>query len=103
MSGCTRAGVFVALEEFKGPRPLNRPGLELEVQAEDFDNPLSARHYESRTGGSAGASRRILVGLDLLEQESAYHALFYAAERPATVLPHCGFRRRPEQSASRTL
>jgi len=73
-------GVRVTLEEFKGRRPLRRPGLELPVRAEDFDNPLSARQYETQTGGSGGAARRILVGLDLLEHESAYHAGFHAAD-----------------------
>jgi hypothetical protein len=84
-----QAGVHVGLEEFKGLRPICRPGLELEAHAEDFDNPLSAGQYEGRTGGSGGAPRRVLVGLDLLEHESAYHALFYAARklesRPAAL------------------
>jgi hypothetical protein len=73
------AGVYVSLEEFKGYRPVQRPGLELPVRAEDFDNPLTARHYEARTGGSTGSARRLLVDLDLLEHESSYHALFLAA------------------------
>lgn len=77
------AGVYVALEEFKGMRPLRRPGLELPLRAEDFDNPLSVQQYEVRTGGSGGTARRILVGLDLLEHESAYHAGFYAASGAA--------------------
>jgi hypothetical protein len=83
------AGVHISLEEFKGLRPVCRPGLEIPVRAEDFDNPLSARQYEARTGGSGGAARRIVVGLDLLDHESAYHALFYAApiskRRPAAM------------------
>ncbi len=73
------AGVFLSLEEFKGRRAILRPGLELPVRAEDFDSPLSARQYQARTGGSGGRPRTILVGLDLLEHESAYHALFFAA------------------------
>ena len=84
-----RAGVQLSLEEFKGTRPISRPGLELPVQPEDFDNPLGTRQYESRTGGSAGAPRRILIGLDLLDHESVYHALFYARDsmpqRPAAM------------------
>lgn len=73
------AGVYIALEEFKGLRPVRRTGLEFPVCAEDFDNPMAPGQYEARTGGSAGTPRRILVGLDLLDHESAYHALFYAA------------------------
>ena len=75
------AGVFLSLEEFKGLRPVDRPGLSLQVSAEDFDNPLSARQYAARTGGSSGTARRVMAGLDLLEHECAYHALFYAAHQ----------------------
>ena len=73
------AGVHLTLQEFKGRQPILRSGFELQVRAEDFDNPLTTRQYEAHTGGSTSAPRRILVDLDLLEHESAYHALFYAA------------------------
>ena len=73
------AGVCLTLQEFKGRHPILRSGFELHVRAEDFDNPLTTRQYEARTGGSTSAPRRILVDLNLLEHESAYHALFYAA------------------------
>jgi len=72
------AGVYLTLEEFKGRQPLRRPGLELPLRAEDFDNPLTARHYAAHTGGSTSTPRRILIDLGLLEHESAYHARFYA-------------------------
>ncbi len=75
------AGISLTLEEFKGWRPLLRPGLELEVHAEDFDNPLTARQYEARTGGSTSAPRRILIDPALLAHESAYHAGLYAAAK----------------------
>jgi hypothetical protein len=72
------AGVFVTLEEFKGLEPLVRPGLELPVRAEDFDNPM--RQYTAAlTGGSGGRARHVRIGLGLLDHESAYHSLFYAA------------------------
>ncbi|HEY5547938.1 MAG TPA: hypothetical protein VIK50_17940 [Gemmatimonadaceae bacterium] len=73
------AGVHVTLEEFKGLKPLQRPGIELALRSKDFDNPLSAREYETNTGGSGGDARRILIGLDLLEHEALYHAGFYEA------------------------
>lgn len=83
------AGVHVGLDEFKGRKPIERPGLAFEVRAEDFDNPVTASQYEARTGGSSGAARRILVDLDLLEHECAYHALFTdaagAAGRPLAI------------------
>jgi hypothetical protein len=73
------AGVRVTLDEFKGLRPIERPGLSLAVRAADFDNPAAGRRYRARTGGSSGRPRRLLVKLDLLEHEAAYHALLYAA------------------------
>ncbi len=72
------AGVYLTLEEFKGRRPITRSGLEVPARPEDFDNPLLTRHFEARTGGSTSAPRRIPIDLDLLEHESAYHALLYA-------------------------
>src|SRR5262245_8959538 len=45
------AGVYVTLEEFKGRRPIVRSGLEIHPQPGDFDNPLTAKQYEARTGG----------------------------------------------------
>ncbi|HEY7566614.1 MAG TPA: hypothetical protein VH762_03535 [Gemmatimonadaceae bacterium] len=83
------AGVSLTLEEFKGWRPLLRPGLELEIGAADFDNPLTARQYEARTGGSTSAPRRILIDPALLAHECAYHAGLYeaagASERPLGI------------------
>ena len=73
------AGISLTLEEFKGWRPVLRPGLELEVRQEDFDNPLTVGQYEARTGGSTSAPRRILIDPALLAHESAYHAALYAA------------------------
>jgi hypothetical protein len=69
-------GVYVTLEQFKGRRAIERPGLSLPVRPGDFDNPLLARHFEVTTGGSRGAGRRVMVDLDLLTHEAAYHAIF---------------------------
>lgn len=68
-------GVYVHFEEFKGKRPIQRSGLEFEVSAEDFDNPLLARDFELATGGSGGTRRRLnidfgQVGLDAAGQHS---------------------------------
>jgi len=68
-------GVYITFEEFKGRRPIQRPGLEFSVRPEDFDNPLLERHYELKSGGSRGAGTRIIVDFDLLTHESAYHSL----------------------------
>jgi len=68
-------GVYITFEEFKGRRPIQRPGIEFSVRPEDFDNPLLERHYELKSGGSRGVGTRIIVDFDLLTHESAYHAL----------------------------
>jgi len=73
------AGVWVALEELKGRRPIRRGSLEIATRATDFDNPLLAPAYAARSGGSRGAGTRVLVDLDLLAYEAAHQALF--AER----------------------
>jgi hypothetical protein len=71
-----REGIYVTLEEFKGRRPIARPGLEIPTAEADFDNPLLTGHYEARTSGSRSAGRRIVIDLDLLAYEAAYHQLF---------------------------
>ena len=52
------AGVRVSLEEFKGRRPIERPGLSLPASGAAFDNPLLAAHYKSSTGGSRSVGGR---------------------------------------------
>jgi hypothetical protein len=76
------AGVYVTFEEFKGRRPIVRPGLELAPAPGDFDNPAPGTAIAGRTGGSRGNGRRLLVDLEHLEQESVYHALFDEAHDP---------------------
>ena len=87
LAGLYSAGVRLSLEEFKGRRPIERPGLRLAVEAADFDNPLLSRHYDAGTGASRGAGTRLLIDYDLLEHEACSHALhisaFGLAERPA--------------------
>jgi hypothetical protein len=70
-------GVRVTLEEFKGSRPIVRPGLELAVPPEGFDNPLlSPARFAGETVGSRGVVRRSLLDLPHLEQEAVYQWLF---------------------------
>jgi len=65
------AGVYVHFEEFKGKRPIRRPGLEFEVSTEDFDNPLLAREFELATGGSGGKRRRLNIDFDQVALDAA--------------------------------
>jgi hypothetical protein len=73
------AGVHVTQEEFKGRRPLERPGLSAELRAEDFDNPLLGATVSGTTGASRGSGTRVLLDLDLLEYRVAYDWLTAAA------------------------
>lgn len=74
-----KAGVYISLDEFKGRRPIQRSGLHLSVQPQDFDNPLLARHYEAQTGGSRSVGNRVIIDLDLLTHEAAYVSMFLTA------------------------
>ncbi len=80
------AGVYVTLDEFKGRQPIRRGRLQLPVKPSDFDNPLLARHYEGRSGGTRGSGTRVIIDFDLLAHEAAYihHFLqaFDLAHRP---------------------
>ena len=82
-------GIYVTLDQFKGRRPIERPGLGLPVRATDFDNPLLVHHYEASTGGSRGPGTRTLIDLDLLAHEAAYYGVFQGAfgldDRPSAV------------------
>jgi hypothetical protein len=79
----SEAGVYVGLEEFKGRRPIVRPGLELPVAAEDFDNSAPGAALPGRTGGTRSSARRLLIDLEHLGQEALYHALFDEAHDPS--------------------
>ncbi len=83
------AGVYIALDEFKGKRPIRRGTFELPVHHEDFDNPLLKGHFEGQTGGSGGVRRRLLIDLDLIEHDAAAHSVFLESfglsDRPAGI------------------
>jgi hypothetical protein len=74
-----RAGVYVTLDEFKGRRPLARGSLSLDVAHSDFDNPLLAPQYWSRSSGARGPSRRVPLDLNVLEHDASHEAVFRSA------------------------
>jgi hypothetical protein len=58
-------GVHVGLDEFKGRRGIERPGLRLDVRPEDFDSPLIGGSASiGSTGGSRGPRRRVMLDYD---------------------------------------
>lgn len=74
-------GVYVTLEEFKGRRPIERPGLTLQTRPADFDGPLLGAAYASRTGGSTGRPRRVMTDLRSRDDQAMYHRLFVQSFR----------------------
>src|SRR5262245_43423441 len=74
-----RAGVFVTIAEFQGRHSIRRPGLELPVEAGDFDNPMSTRHRDNQSGGSTGAPRRSAFDLNLAANTAPIEMLFFQA------------------------
>lgn len=83
------AGVYLTHEEFKGWKPIRRPGLELETNPDEFDNPFGEPALRRVSGGSSGPQRSNRTRFALLEHDAAYHAAFVAAfdlgERPAAA------------------
>ncbi|MGZ8695944.1 MAG: hypothetical protein ACXWZ1_01155 [Gaiellaceae bacterium] len=81
------AGVRVTLDELKGRRPIERPGLSLEARPEDFDNPRVGVTFAASTGGSRGPATPVKVDIDLLEYEIAYDWLASAAQGGLDHMP----------------
>jgi hypothetical protein len=79
-------GVYVTYEEFKGLRPIERPGLSLSVGPSDFDNPLFLPAYSAANTGSSGVKRRVRLDFDALAMNAAYDSfildLLDARQRP---------------------
>ena len=76
LSALRAAGVSIALEEFKARRNIKRNGLEIAVQASDFDNPLLDVQWRSQTSGSRGHARILSFALEHLTDDAPTHALF---------------------------
>ncbi len=72
------AGIYVTAEEFKGRRPIQRPGIVVTASHSDFDNPLVSPIYAVQTSGSSGSAMPIPSDLRLLEHEAAYLHHFLA-------------------------
>jgi hypothetical protein len=84
------AGITISLDELKGGRPLVRPGLEVELDEDSFNNPFQQPHFEALGGGSSSGIRRATpVDLRRLEQSACYHRLYLEAfklvDRPVTM------------------
>ena len=98
MGSLHAAGVQLGFDEFKGNKRIERPGLSLDVAAEDFDNPLLKRDFEVESSGSTGVRRRMAVDLDALVYDSAVRRTFYE-EAGVLARPHALWRAAPPGSA----
>jgi hypothetical protein len=82
-------GVYVTYEEFKGLRPIERPGLTLSVAPSDFDNPLFLPAYSVGNSGSSGVKRRVRLDFDALAMNAAYDSfildLLDVRQRPFAI------------------
>ena len=82
-------GVYVTQDEFKGHSPVVRNGIEFDITATDFDNPLNADHYRASTSGSRGTPTRLRFDFEHLASATPVHACFFAAHgisgRPTAV------------------
>jgi hypothetical protein len=73
------AGVYITFEEFKGGKPVVRHGQSVPLMTGNFDNPSLRQYYETETGGTTGAGKRVSVDVGHLAQTAVYHALAYRA------------------------
>jgi hypothetical protein len=69
------AGVYVALDEFKGRRPIERLGLSLSVRPEDFFNPLRGQAFVLHDVGSRGVRRGGPLDLVHTARSAVHHSL----------------------------
>jgi len=72
-------GVYVTYEEFKGRRPIVRPGLTLPVKSSDFDNPFARQDSTVYTGGSTGLATAVGQDLDYIAAGAPHTALMLEA------------------------
>jgi hypothetical protein len=73
------AGVYVTYEEFKGRKPIERPGLTIPTRASDFDNPEARRDLAGRTSGSTGAAVKFAIDLDYIAARASQRLVALAA------------------------
>lgn len=65
------AGVYISIEEYKGRKPVERPGLSLQTKPEDFDNPHVAAVREETSSGSRSKGVRNRLDFGYLADEAA--------------------------------
>jgi len=69
------AGVYITIREYKGKRPVERPGLSFQAQPHDFDNPAVVPSLEGRSSGTRGSPVRTKIDFDFLRERAAQDAV----------------------------
>jgi len=75
------AGVYITLEEFKGRKPVSRPGLAFTTYPSDFDNPTIFRDQVEPTSGSRGVSTPVAHDFRAFNQHAMYSCLFFESQK----------------------
>lgn len=65
-----RRGVYLAVDEMKGRRPVRRGSASFELRPEELRNPLVGGDVPHSTGGSRGARTKVPVVLDFLRDRA---------------------------------
>jgi hypothetical protein len=79
LSHLVRAGVYVAVDEFKGRRVAVRGSQQFAFTEEDFDNPRLRPHFEARSGGTRSPGTAVKTALPYLADLAASTALAFHA------------------------
>ncbi len=80
-------GVYISIEEFKGKKEVNRGSKVFQFKTSDFDNPLLAGHFQTRSSSSRSAGTRTIYDLDYLTENYAYHIVTMYDAYEALRLP----------------
>jgi hypothetical protein len=65
-----RAGVYLAVDEFKGRRPVVRGSLRIAAGPARLRNPLARPHVQVKTSGSRGAGAPIPIDLEFVRDHA---------------------------------
>ncbi|MDH3690674.1 MAG: hypothetical protein OEU36_14590 [Gammaproteobacteria bacterium] len=72
-------GIYVAVDEFKGRKPLVRGSLRLDITPPSLRNPLAAFHVAARSGGSRSAAAPFLIDLEYIRACAIAFAIYLDA------------------------
>jgi hypothetical protein len=106
-----KSGVYLANDEFKGKRPIERSGRQIQVESEDFANPFVKGLIHATSGGSRSRGTTTWRSLEFQIYREAQTCVFFdqyqLSKRPIVgirgILPSDGGMRLAVNSARRGL